>query len=164
MRLPDIHNKGGTMNKLINAGCLLLGLIGGSAAWAGECATPVTEVEAQSAEDLRYAAQTGDDFAAMHKLFGEDLVYAHSSTLLDNKASYIESMRSGAVKYRVMRRSDVTVRTYDCLALITGKANFEVTVKGQDITAELRFHSIWAKRANGLEFISWQATRVPPKP
>ncbi len=152
------------MHKLINAGCLLLGLIGGQAAVAGECGAPVTEAEALAAEDLRYAAQTGDDFVAMQKLYGEDLVYVHSSTLIDNKASYIDSMHSGAVKYRVMRRSDVTVRTYDCLALISGKANFDVTVKGQDLAVELRFHSIWAKRAKGLEFISWQATRVPPKP
>jgi Domain of unknown function (DUF4440) len=152
------------MKNLINTGCLLLGLIGVQAALAGECGTPVTEAEAQAAEDMRYAAQTGDNFAAMQKLFGEDLVYVHSSTVIDNKASYIDSMRSGTVKYRVMRRSEVTVRTYDCLALITGKANFDVTVKGEDRTAELRFHSIWAKRAKGLEFISWQATRLPPKP
>jgi Domain of unknown function (DUF4440) len=155
---------GGAMNKIKSAGCLLIGLIAGQAAWAAECSAPVAEAEALAAEDMRYAAQTGEDFAAMQKLFGEDLVYVHSSTVIDNKASYIDSMRSGAVKYRVMRRSDVTVRTYDCVALITGKGNFDVTVKGQDISVELRFHSIWAKRAKGLEFISWQATRVPPKP
>jgi len=27
---------------------------------------------------------------------------------------------------------------------------------------EIRFHSIWAKRSQGLEFISWEATRTPP--
>jgi hypothetical protein len=47
--------------------------------------------------------------------------------------------------------------------MITGLANFDVTNKGQDISVELRFHSIWAKRAAGLQFVSWEATRVPPK-
>jgi hypothetical protein len=132
-------------------------------ALAQDCSGTITEGEAQAAEDARYAAQTGDDFAAMDRLFGQDLVYIHASAVVDDKRSYIESMRSGNVKYRVMRRSDVKVRTYGCLALVTGNANFDVTVKGQDLAVELRFHSIWAKRPGGPQFVSWQATRVPAK-
>ena len=132
-------------------------------AMAEECGGPVSADEALASEDARYAAQTGDDFGAMQKLFANDLVYIHSSAVVDGKASYIDSMKSGTVKYRVMRRSDVTVRTYGCVAIISGLANFDVTVKGQDMAVEIRFHSIWAKRDNGLEFISWEATRTPPK-
>jgi hypothetical protein len=130
---------------------------------AQTCSSTVTEDEAQRAEDARYAAQTTNDFAAMEKLIGDDLVYIHSSSVLDDKAAYIESMRSGTVKYRVMRRSEVKVRPYGCLALISGNADFDVTVKGQEMSVPLRFHSIWAKRPGGLQFISWQATRVPAK-
>jgi hypothetical protein len=143
--------------------CTVLGVLSGGAGAAQPCTGSITEEEALRAEDARYAAQTSNDFAAMERLFGEDLVYIHSSAVVDNKASYIESMHSGTVKYRVMRRSDVTVRTYGCLAIISGNANFDVTVKGQDLAVELRFHSIWAKRGGGLQFVSWQATRVPPK-
>ena len=73
-------------------------------------------------------------------------------------------MRSGTVVYRVMDRSDVKVRTYGCIAILTGKADFEVTVRGDDLSVSLAFHTVWAKRDQGLEFISWQATRIPPKP
>ena len=130
---------------------------------AQSCAGSVDEGEALRAEDARYAAQTSNDFAAMEHLFGEDLVYIHSSSVLDDKAAYIDSMRSGTVKYRVMRRSEVKVRTYGCLALISGNADFDVTVKGEELSVPLRFHSIWAKRPGGLQFVSWQATRVPAK-
>jgi hypothetical protein len=130
---------------------------------AQECSGTVSEDEAQRAEDARYAAQTTNDFAAMERMFGDDLVYIHSSSVVDDKAAYIDSMRSGTVKYRVMRRSDVKVRTYGCLALISGNGDFDVTVKGQDLSVPLRFHSIWAKRPGGLQFVSWQATRVPAK-
>ena len=130
---------------------------------AQSCAGTITEDEATRAEDSRYAAQTANDFAAMDRLFGEDLVYIHSSAVVDNKATYIESMSSGNVKYRVMRRSEVKVRPFGCLAIISGNADFDVTVKGQDLSVQLRFTSIWAKRPSGLQFVSWQATRVPPK-
>lgn len=140
------------------------GILAAPAARAQTCGAAVTAAEALAAEDARYAAQTGNDFAAMEKLFGEDLVYIHSSSAVDDKASYIDSMRSGTVIYRVMNRSDVKVRTYGCIAILTGKADYEVTVRGDEFPVSLAFHTVWAKRDRGLEFISWQATRIPPKP
>ena len=124
---------------------------------------PITADEAVKAEDARYAAQMSNDFAAMDRLIANDLVYIHSSALVDNKQTYIESMRTGAVKYRVMRRSDVVVRTFGCVATLTGNGNFEVTVNDKEMTVELRFHAIWAKRDGKVQFISWQATRLPAK-
>jgi len=59
-----------------------------------------------------------------------------------------------------MRRSDVRVRTYDCLAIITGFFELDLTVRGGE---QSRFHSVWAKRGQGVQFVSWQSTRVPPK-
>jgi len=144
-------------------GFSVLGILAVPAASAEECGGPVSADEALAAEDARYAAQTGDDFDALQKLIGNDLIYIHSSAVVDTKASYIESQKSGAVKYRVMRRSDTRVRTYGCVAIITGLGNYDVTVKGQDLAVEIRFHSIWAKRDQGLEFISWEATRTPQK-
>ncbi len=144
-------------------GIALLGA-GARAGLAQDCSGEATADEVLAAEDARYAAQTANDFAALQKLIGNDLVYIHSSSQVDDKDSYLASMQSGTVRYRVMRRSDVKVRIYGCVALLTGLGNFDVTVKGQDLAVELRFHSIWAKRERGLEFISWQATRTPPKP
>jgi len=144
-------------------GSMVLGVLSSGNAAAEECSANITADEALRSEDARYAAQTGDDFAALEQLIGDDLVYIHSSAVVDNKTNYIDSQRSGTVKYRSMRRSDVTVRTYGCLALITGLANFDVTLKGQDLAVEIRFHSVWAKRAGSIQFVSWEATRVPPK-
>jgi hypothetical protein len=126
---------------------------------AEACAGTITVQEALRAEQARYDAQTGNDFAAMERLFGDELVYVHSSTTLDTKASFIESMRSGAVRYHRMTLADAKVRTYGCIAIITGAAQFEVTARGQDLKLDLLFHSVWAKRAAGVQFVSWQATR-----
>lgn len=130
---------------------------------AQDCSGTITAAEALQAEDVRYGAQTHNDFNAMQRLFGDDLVYIHSNAAMDTKASYIESMRSGTVKYRSMKRGDAKARTYGCMAIICGHANFEVTVKGEDKAVDLLFHSVWAKRAAGVQFVSWQATMLPSK-
>jgi hypothetical protein len=142
----------------------MLGLIVTGAASAEDCGGTITAEEAMKAETARYTAQTSNDFAAMERLFGSDNTYNHSSAATDNKATYIDSMRSGRVKYRKMTpNGDVKTRTYGCLAIITGTAVYEVTSSGQDRTVPLRFTAIWAKRPSGIEFVSWQSTGIPPK-
>jgi len=128
---------------------------------AQDCSGTITVEEALKAEQDRYAAQMKGDVAAMQRLIGDDLVYIHSSTVQDTKASFIESIRSGNVKYRKMKRGDVKVRTYGCIAIVSGGASFEVTVKGEDRTLKLLFHAVYAKRAAGIQFVSWQATKLP---
>jgi Domain of unknown function (DUF4440) len=143
---------------------VMLGLLAAGTAAAEECTGTITADEAMKAETARYAAQTSNDFAAMEKMFGKDLTYNHSSAATDDKAKYIDAMRSGRTKYRKMTpNSDVTTRTYGCLAIITGTAVYEVTSGGQDRTVPLRFTAIWAKRPSGLEFVSWQSTGIPPR-
>lgn len=128
---------------------------------AGEACSPINREEVLKAEDARYAAQMGDNYVAMDKLFSPELVYIHTSSVLDTKDSYIESMHSGAVKYKAMRRSDVTVRNFGCIAIINGIGDYDVRVKDKDINIVLRFTSIWQKTNEGLQFVSWQSTRIP---
>ena len=143
---------------------VVLGLVATGTAAAQDCSGTITADEAMKAETARYAAQTSNDFAAMEKLFGNDLTYNHSSAASDDKAKYIDAMRSGRTKYRAMApNSDVKTRTYGCIAIITGTAVYEVTSAGQDRTVPLRFTAIWAKRPSGLEFVSWQSTGIPPR-
>jgi hypothetical protein len=126
-----------------------------------ELTDPIASDEAQEAEDARYAAQTRGDFAAMERLYGDELVYVHSSGDLDDKAGFIEAQRSRTVVYRTMQRSDVKVRVYGPVAILTGRGKFDVTVKGEERTVNILFHSIWVKRGGKVQFISWHAAAAP---
>ena len=150
----------GTLRRLALAALITLAAAGIAA--AQDCSGTITADETMKAEQARYAAQTSNDFAAMEKLFGADLVYNHSSAASDDKAKYIDGMRSGRTKYRKMTpNADVKTRTFGCLGIITGTAVYEVTAGGQDRTVPLRFTAIWAKRPGGIEFVSWQSTGIP---
>ena len=131
-------------------------------AQAASC-EPVSGNEALAAEDQRYAAQLQSDVSVLERLLADDLVYIHRNAQVDSKQAFIDSLRSGSVKYLSMKRSDVRVRTFGCVAVITGLANYEVHFNGKDLSVELRFHSVWARRDGRIQFISWQSTRTPPK-
>ena len=120
----------------------------------------ISVAEALQAEDARYDAQMESNLEALDGLIGKELVYVHSSSVQDTKASFIESLRSGKVVYHSMERSDTKVRTFGNVAIVTGKAVFEVTARGRDKTLNLLFHSVWVKRGTGVQFVSWQATPI----
>src|SRR5262245_37878347 len=75
---------------------------------AHECSRTCAAYEAMKAEAERCAGKTKNEFAAMEKIFGSDLTYNHSTAATDNKAAYIDSMRSGRVKYREMKPNSDT--------------------------------------------------------
>ena len=126
-----------------------------------ESNSSITVADALQAEDARYEAQIDNDFGTLETLLAKDLVYIHSSTVQDTKASFIESLRSGKVSYNNMERSNTKVRIFGNVAVITGKAVFKVTARGRNKTLNLLFHSVWVKRDPGLQFVSWQATLLP---
>jgi hypothetical protein len=144
---------------LDGAKCSIVADAGVALAAGGKVGT-ITVAEALQAEDARYDAQIENDLEALEQLFAKDLVYIHSSAIQDTKASFIESLRSGKVSYHSMERSDTMVRTFGNVAVITGKAVFEVTARGKEKTLNLLFHAVWAKREPGVQFVSWQATPI----
>lgn len=115
----------------------------------------------KAAEMARFTAQTTNDFKALDALLGDDLTYTHSSAAVDTKATYIESMRSGAVKYESIEPRDVQVRVYGTTAVITGAGRFKVTARGQALDNQLRFTDVWVLRDGRWQMVAWQSTRLP---
>jgi hypothetical protein len=55
------------------------------------------------------------------------------------------------------------VRTYGCVAIIAGIGHFGVTVAGKDDVVDLRFQSVWVRRGQALQFVSWESTSLPKR-
>ena len=51
-------------------------------------------------DEARFDAQVAGDKARLEELLAEELHYTHSNALVDTKASYIDSIISGRVRYR----------------------------------------------------------------
>lgn len=120
--------------------------------------------EVIGADAERYKAMENRDLATLSRYLGDDLIYTHSSAVVDSKDSYVESLRSGKVVYKQTRRSDLRVSAYGCTAVMSGRGDFSVTVDGKDIDVQLRFTNVWVKNPEGWQMVAWEATRIPPKP
>jgi len=114
-------------------------------------------------EDKRCAAMTGRDADALAAMLHEDLVYTHSSAVVDDKASYVEAIRSGKTRYHSIKRSEERVRAYGDTAFVTGRAEIEVDVNGQHKSLRLRYLDAWTRTREGWKFVAWQSTAIPQK-
>jgi hypothetical protein len=112
-------------------------------------------------EDRRFAAMMAKDFGALEAMVHEQLLYTHSSGVTDTKASWLESMKSGTVKYKSAQCSERKVRIVNDVALVNGKAQIEADIGGQPRTLRLLFLNAWAKTPQGWKFVAWQSCPQP---
>ncbi len=112
-------------------------------------------------ENQRCAAMTAGDLATLEKLLADTLIYTHSSAAVDDKESYIESIRSGRVKYLKIERDDVRAWQYGDTVLTAGHARIDVTVGGVERNLNMRYADAWVKTARGWQFAMWQSTPIP---
>jgi ketosteroid isomerase-like protein len=112
-------------------------------------------------EEQRCAAMTANDIATLEKLFHDELIYTHSSAVVDTRASYLGTLKSGQTRYHSIQRSDEKVRVCGDTALVTGRAIIDVTAKGEKKHLDTRFLDVWTKTPQGWKFIAWQSTKLP---
>jgi ketosteroid isomerase-like protein len=112
-------------------------------------------------EERRCAAMSKNDIAALEGMFHDDLIYTHSSAVVDTRASYLEALKSGHTRYHSVQRSEEKVRVCGDTALVTGRAIIDVTVKGEKKHLDTRFLDVWTKTPQGWKFVAWQSTKLP---
>jgi ketosteroid isomerase-like protein len=116
--------------------------------------------EVLAADARRFAAMIQGDQAALDRLLADDLTYTHSSGQLETKAQFLESLRSGKLRYLSAERSDVAVRLYGDTAVVTGRAEVKVSTGGEEGVLPLRFTEVWVKSGGGWKLTAWQSTRI----
>ena len=68
------------------------------------------EQEVLALEEKRCAALAANDIAALEGMVHDDLIYTHSSAVVDTRASYFGALKSGATRYHSLKRSEEKVR------------------------------------------------------
>ena len=120
-----------------------------------------SEKEILALEDKRFAAMLAKDFGALERMVHEELLYTHSSGITDTKASWLDSMKSGKVKYKSASCSERRVRVLNDVALVNGRAHIEADIGGEPRTLKLLFLNAWAKTPQGWKFVAWQSCPQP---
>lgn len=117
----------------------------------------------KSADDARVAATLAADPSKLTAVLSDELRYAHSNGAVDTKASLIQGLTSGRLKYA---KYDYQERNFKLVspqvAVMTGRAN--VTTAGATGPTEmvLGFLAVWREEEGHWRFFAWQSCRLTP--
>jgi hypothetical protein len=92
-----------------------------------------SEKEILSLEDKRIAAMLAKDLKALEDMLHDQLLYTHSSGITDIKGSWLDSIKSGNVKYKSASFSE----------------------------RKVLFLNAWTRTPQGWKFVAWQSCPEP---
>lgn len=141
--------------------CLILG----GAVWA----TTVSNLAAQSrpAEEIRQAenqwiaAIKAHDQAALDKILSKDLVYTHSSGVVENKSQYIAAVTSGNQKYSSVEYETPAIQIYGATGVLATSARMTGSTQGVPFDNRLRLLHVWTKQGGSWVLVAHQTTKLP---
>ncbi|KES21228.1 MULTISPECIES: nuclear transport factor 2 family protein [unclassified Pseudomonas] len=113
-------------------------------------------------EQERQRALVEEDHAGLEQLFADDLLYVHTTGLVQDKAQYLDYARH-AVRYLAVERGELQVRLFgDGLALMSGpQCNLlQKRGGGEPVRAEGFATQLWVKEEAGWRIASFHGTRV----
>jgi uncharacterized Zn finger protein (UPF0148 family) len=117
--------------------------------------------EIRALEDRRYAATVAGDLDELDRLFADTLSYTHSSGSVDTKASYLDSLRSGRLRYRHIERLEENITVYEHAAIVSTRVRLDITAGGADRTINGQATITWVHHDGRWQFAAWQSTPVP---
>lgn len=127
------------------------------------CVAASVEEQLNVLEQRRYDALIGKDWQALDQILGDEFFYNTAGGASMTKGAFVDLMKSGAAVVRKAARDEATVRQYGEVALVTGTAHVDVTLKGEDKTLHSRYLHIWKKDGQDWKLVARQATYLPEK-
>ncbi|HZZ10996.1 MAG TPA: nuclear transport factor 2 family protein, partial [Paraburkholderia sp.] len=106
----------------------------------GEDANVIRELE-----EARRAAMLAGDTAALAALLDEGLVYIHSTGTRDSRASYLDKLASGAMRYEAVQFRVNEIQMRERLALVCGTMDASVRIASGTIAVASQYEAVWTK-------------------
>ena len=119
------------------------------------------EEDLNAFEQIRYEVLIENDWPTLDTLLSDEFFYNTAGGASMTKSAFIDLMKSGDAVVRKAVRDKATVHDYGELAVVTGVAHVDVTVKGEDKTIHSRYLHVWIRKGMGWKLVARQATYLP---
>ncbi|THD01502.1 hypothetical protein B1810_19525 [Panacagrimonas perspica] len=111
----------------------------------------------------RGRALVEQDFDRLADLFDDDLVYAHTSGVTQNRTEYLAYARE-VFEFLEVRRGTLKIRSLaDDVAVMSGPMTYVLRRRGESETQVLEAVAmqVWTRRDETWRMVAFQATRKP---
>jgi len=115
-----------------------------------------------AAEDARFAAMVAADPAAMRRWFADDLVYVHSTGVVEGREQLIASIAGGKLQYLAIEPSArrVVFQGADA-AFVHGVAQIKARAADKPVEFPARYLAVYGLLDGAWRLRAWQSLRLP---
>ena len=118
------------------------------------------EPDVRAAERAWARAITTNDAAALDKLLGDQLIYAHSTGIVDTKKDYIAKIASGRQKYEGVDPQGMIVKLYGNTAVVHAQVHMWGVNQSGKFDDHLMMLHVWLKNGGGWQLVAHQTTKL----
>jgi ketosteroid isomerase-like protein len=115
--------------------------------------------DARKTIDAFLAAVKNNDVAAAERFLADDLIYTHSTGVVETKSQYLAKLRSGDQKYSSFDLTNPVIRTYGNAAVLNSQIRMQGATKGVPFDNNLFIMQVWAKQGGSWKLVAHQTTR-----
>lgn len=118
-----------------------------------------TKEDLIKADQQRHAALLASDTDTLDALFTDDVIYLHSTGVIDSKQFYLDGLKQGKTKYVQIDYQPAEYRVFNGFALVLGKVVMQLLIDGAAKEVRALIISAWRFENNRWRMMSWQATK-----
>jgi len=119
-----------------------------------------TDSDIYNAEKAWAAAVVARDAAELERIFANELIYAHSTGVVETKQQYIERLKSGAQKYDAITHENTKVVDYGNAAVAHSTVRMSGTSNGRPFNDHVMMLHLWVKRGGTWQLAAHQTTKL----
>lgn len=124
-------------------------------------AAPSAEDDLRTQEKAWAAAVLARDFAALEKIYADELIYAHSTGAIESKQDYLERLRKGAQRYDGITHEKIRAVSYGDSAVTHSIVRMVGTSNGKPFNDHVMMLHLWVKKGDRWRLAAHQTTKLP---
>ncbi|HEY7753289.1 MAG TPA: DUF6265 family protein [Steroidobacteraceae bacterium] len=115
-----------------------------------------------AAEDARFAAMIAADAPAMERWLAADLVYAHTTGLVQDRTQLMATIADGRTRYIAIAPAErEVVALGPDAAFVRGLGRFRVAAGQTPMDMQARYLAVYVLRDGRWQLRAWQSLRIP---
>jgi len=104
------------------------------------------------------------DFAAVERMLAPDLIYAHSTGIVDTRQTYLDKIKSGRQLYKTMNQRKISAKSYGDSAVTHSWMHVTGVNQSGPFDDKVMMLHIWIKKDGRWLLAAHQTTKVDRLP
>jgi ketosteroid isomerase-like protein len=100
------------------------------------------------------------DFKALDEIYSDDLIYAHSTGIVETKKEYLDKLKQGTQKYSLIQHENITVRSLGNAAIAHANVRMKGTGAMGPFDSKLMMIHVWVQQDGKWRLAAHQTTKL----